>query len=268
MEKAPIKVVVAGPRGRMGSETIHMISETPHLLLVGCVDNKHNGERISDVLGLAAGDAQIYTDIEACFSALRPDVLIDFTHPEAGKAHLQAAIDYRVRPVIGTSGFTNEDVARFQKEMDEKKLGGIIAPNFAIGAVLVMKFSQMAAKYFPDIEIIELHHDQKKDAPSGTAIKTAELIQTTRQSKKQGRPDEKELIKGARGAEIDGMRIHSVRLPGLIAHQEVLLGGKGELLTLRHDSMDRASFMTGVRYAVETAMSLETLVYGLENILD
>ncbi|RYL88846.1 4-hydroxy-tetrahydrodipicolinate reductase [Sporolactobacillus sp. THM7-4] len=268
-EEKTIRVVVAGPRGRMGSESIRMITRTPELTLAAAVDHGHDGEKTGDLPGLPDQlDARVYSDIERCFSEVAPDVLIDFTNPDAGRRNLQTAIDYRVRPVIGTSGFSGEEVSGYKKQMDEKALGGIIAPNFAIGAVLVMKFSKMAAKYFPDVEIIELHHDQKKDAPSGTAVKTAELIEQSRKAKRQGAPDERETLKGARGADFDGMRIHSVRLPGLVAHQEVLFGGKGELLTLRHDSMDRASFMTGVRYATKTVMHLDTLVYGLENILD
>ncbi|WP_100488020.1 4-hydroxy-tetrahydrodipicolinate reductase [Sporolactobacillus pectinivorans] len=268
VETKQINIVVAGPRGRMGSETIRMIIGTPGFRLTAAIDDGHDKEKVGELLGISELDVPVYADIDACLSAEHPDVLIDFTNPEAGKRNLQAAIDFGVRPVIGTSGFSNEEVEGYQKLMEEKKLGGIIAPNFAIGAVLVMKFSQMAAKYFPDVEIIELHHDGKKDAPSGTAIKTAELIEKTRKPKKQGAPDERETLRGARGADFDGMRIHSVRLPGLIAHQEVLFGSKGELLTLRHDSMERASFMTGVRYSVRTVMSLDTLVYGLENILD
>ncbi|GEB76095.1 4-hydroxy-tetrahydrodipicolinate reductase [Sporolactobacillus inulinus] len=268
-EKKELRIIVAGPRGRMGSETIRMIEKAPDLTLVAAVDHGHDGARVSELVpGAEEASAKIYTDIDACFSNEQADVLIDFTNPESGKRNLQKAIDYGVRPVIGTSGFSNDEVAAYRAQMDQKKLGGIIAPNFAIGAVLVMKFSQMAAKYFPDAEIIELHHDKKKDAPSGTAVKTAELMTKTRQAKKQGAADEKETLPGARGADYEGMRIHSVRLPGLIAHQEVLFGGKGELLTLRHDSMDRASFMNGVHYAAETVMDLETLVYGLENILD
>lgn len=263
-----IKIAVAGARGRMGSETVRMILSHPEFELVGAADTKFGGERLADKLSVTGTEARIYTDIERLFSQERPDVLIDFTNPAAGKVNLQHAIDYGVHPVIGTSGFSDQDVAGFKRQMDEKQLGGLIAPNFAIGAVLVMKFSQMAAKYFPDVEIIELHHDQKKDAPSGTAVKTAELISRTRTAKRQGAEDEKETLPGARGANYEGMRIHSVRLPGLIAHQEVLFGGKGELLTLRHDSMDRASFMTGVAFAVKTAMALDTLVYGLENVLD
>lgn len=143
----------------------------------------------------------------------------------------------------------------------------MLAPNFAVGAVLLMQFATQAAKYFPDVEIIELHHDQKKDAPSGTAIKTAELISKVRPKKHQGAMDEKELLQGARGAEIDGMRIYSVRLPGLVAHQEVIFGGQGEGMTLRHDSYDRKSFMTGVNLGIKEVVKKKELVYGLEYLL-
>lgn len=263
-----IKIVVAGPRGKMGKETLHMIAQSNDLEIVAAIDHNHNGAMLSDFDDLPKVDVPIYTDIVDCFENIDANVLIDFTHPEAGKKHLKTAIDYGIRPVIGTSGFTSNEVKKFSGMMDEKKLGGIIAPNFAIGAVLLMKFSQMAAKYLPNVEIIEMHHDQKKDAPSGTATKTAELIKESRSKKAQGHPDEEETLQGARGADVDGMRIHSVRLPGLVAHQQVLFGGEGELLTLRHDSMNRLSFMNGVHYAVKTVMGLDTLVYGLENILD
>lgn len=263
-----IKIAVAGPRGKMGSEAIHMIHNTNHFELVCAIDRKNEGKFIEDLDGLPAIKAPIYTDIEQCFSNVDVDVLVDFTHPEIGKKHFQTAMDYNVRSVIGTSGFTEEDVAYFGRIAEDKKLGAIIAPNFAIGAVLMMKFAQMAAKHLPDIEIIEMHHDQKKDAPSGTAVKTAEMIRSQRESKQQGHPEETELIKGARGGEFDGLRIHSVRLPGLIAHQQVLFGGHSELLTVRHDSFHRKSFMTGVKYAIETVMNLDSLVYGLENILE
>ena len=148
-----------------------------------------------------------------------------------------------------------------------KKLGGLIAPNFAIGAILLMEFAAKASKYFPDVEIIELHHDKKKDAPSGTAIKTAELISQVREPKKQDAADETESLTGARGAEFDGMRIHSVRLPGLVAHQEVIFGAQGEGLTLRHDSYDRISFMSGVNLGIKEVVKRDKLVYGLEKLL-
>ncbi|MCH1624725.1 4-hydroxy-tetrahydrodipicolinate reductase [Fredinandcohnia quinoae] len=263
-----IKIVVAGPRGRMGKEALTLIENTEHFSLVGVIDRINEGKKVNEIKGLPNLDAIIYTDAIQCFQETAPDVLIDLTTPEIGRYHAELALDYGVRPVVGTTGFSKLDLERLSKLAKERQIGAIIAPNFAIGAILLMKFSQMAAKYFKDIEIIELHHDQKLDAPSGTAIKTAELISSVRESKKQGHPNEHETIQGARGAEFDGIHIHSVRLPGLIAHQEVMFGGHGQLLSIRHDSFNRESFMSGVKVSVETVMNLEVLVYGLENIIE
>ncbi|MFC4322675.1 4-hydroxy-tetrahydrodipicolinate reductase [Litchfieldia salsa] len=263
-----IKVVVAGPRGRMGIEAVKMIVKVDHFELVGVIDHKHDGKKLSEIEGLPQLDVMVYSDITKCFSETQPDVLVDLTTPEIGRVHTKIALEHGVRPVVGTTGFSQEDLQSLTVMAEEKKLGAIIAPNFAIGAILMMKFSQMAARYFKDIEIIELHHDQKLDAPSGTGIKTAELISAVREPKVQGHPDEKETIPGARGASYDGIHIHSVRLPGLIAHQEVLFGGDGQMLTIRHDSFNRASFMSGVKHSIETVMKIDILVYGLENIIE
>jgi 4-hydroxy-tetrahydrodipicolinate reductase len=253
----------------MGQEALKMIERTPHFELVAAVDSKNDGLQVKDLEGSpSALEAPVYDDAERCIQAVRADVFIDLTRPDIGKKHLELALDNGLRTVIGTTGFSQEDLERLTDLAYEKKTGVIIAPNFAIGAILMMKFSQMAAKYLPDIEIIEKHHDQKLDAPSGTALKTAQLITEVRQEKSQGHPDEKEDLKGARGAELEGIRIHSVRLPGLVAHQEVMFGGEGQLLTIRHDSMNRASFMPGVQLAVENVMRIEGLVYGLENIME
>lgn len=263
-----IKIVVAGGRGKMGKETILMIEKTPEFQLVGVIDRKDNGKWLQEVESFTSLDAKIYTNIEECFQVERPDILIDFTTPELGYYHTKTALEYGVRPVVGTTGFTQEEISELRHLAEEKKIGCIIAPNFAIGAILMMKFSQMAAKYMDNIEIIEMHHDQKLDAPSGTAIKTAEMIAEVRKSMKQGHPEEKETISGARGADYDGMRIHSVRLPGLVAHQQVLFGSDGQSLLIRHDSYNRASFMSGVKLSLKTVMSLETLIYGLEHIIE
>ncbi|MEH7109320.1 MULTISPECIES: 4-hydroxy-tetrahydrodipicolinate reductase [Bacillaceae] len=263
-----IRIIIAGPRGRMGREAVQLVANTEHFSLVAAVDHKHDGIMLSDLEGFhSIHNVPVYTDIEKCFQEVEADVLIDLTTPESGMYHTSTALKYNVRPVVGTTGFTKEQLAELERICLEKELGCIIAPNFAIGAVLMMKFSQMAAKYFNDVEIIELHHDQKLDAPSGTAVKTAEMISAVRESKTQGHPHEKETIKGARGAEFDGMHIHSVRLPGLIAHQQVLFGSDGQTLTIRHDSYHRGSFMSGVKVAVETVMKQNQFVYGLENIL-
>lgn len=265
----PIKIVIAGPRGRMGREAVKMVTCQRHFQLVAVIDKENDGKQLSEVESEFQGvDCLIYTDIHTCLKHTEPDCLIDLTVPEAAFYHAKAALELNVRPVVGTTGISPDELEELKALANEKKLGCIIAPNFAIGAVLMMKFSQMAAKYFGDVEIIELHHDGKLDAPSGTAIKTAEMIHEYREPKQQGHPNETEKLTGARGAEFYGMHIHSVRLPGLIAHQQVIFGAKGETLTIRHDSYDRSSFMTGVKVSVETVMKLDGYVYGLENILD
>ena len=198
---------------------------------------------------------------------LEADVWIDFTIPKVAYEHTRFALEHGLAPVVGTTGFTTEEITDLIDLSREKNIGGLIAPNFAIGAVLLMQFAAQAAKYFPNIEIIELHHDKKKDAPSGTAVKTAELISQVRQPQGQGAPDEEESLPGARGANYQGMHIHSVRLPGLVAHQEVIFGSQGEGLTLRHDSYDRVSFMTGVNLGVKEVVKRHELVYGLEHLL-
>jgi 4-hydroxy-tetrahydrodipicolinate reductase len=263
-----IKIVIAGPRGRMGREAVKLVNETNHFQLVAVIDHKNDGMTLQEIEGFQGINVPIYSDIEKCFQNNQADVLIDLTTPEVGMFHATTALNYGVRPVVGTTGFTNEELEELTRLCEEKELGCIIAPNFAIGAILMMKFSQMAAKYFTDIEIIELHHDQKLDAPSGTAVKTAQMISEVRQAKNQGHPNEKETIQGARGAQIDGMHIHSVRLPGLIAHQQVMFGADGQTLSIRHDSYNRASFMSGVKVAVESVMNINMFVYGLENILE
>lgn len=262
-----INVIIAGPRGKMGKEAVNMVSRQEGIRLVACLDRKNNGKTLMEVEELPDLNVPIYEDLNECFRSVDADVLIDLTVPEVGYIHTKAAIEHNIRPVVGTTGFTNEQIIELKELAKQKNIGGIIAPNFAIGAVLMMKFSQIAAKYLPNVEIIEKHHDQKIDAPSGTAVKTAELIMESRGYKKQGHPDEHETINGARGAEYEGMHIHSVRLPGLVAHQEVIFGGPGQLLTIKHDSFNRASFMDGVKVSVEKVMELNELIYGLENIL-
>ncbi|WP_050615405.1 4-hydroxy-tetrahydrodipicolinate reductase [Bacillus testis] len=263
-----IKIVVAGPRGRMGTEAVKLVHETEGYELAAVIDRKHDGQDLKDIGGFGGISAKIYSDIDRCLSEVKADVLIDLTTPEVGMKHTTAALKHGVRPVVGTTGFTDENLAELESLCEEKGLGCIIAPNFAVGAVLMMKFSQMAAKYFPDVEIIEMHHDRKLDAPSGTAVKTAQMIAEVREQKEQGHPDEHETLKGARGANMQGMHIHSVRLPGLVAHQQVMFGADGQTLTLRHDSYNRASFMSGVKLAVDEVMKINVLVYGLENIIE
>ena len=254
----PIKVVIAGFKGRMGQAAYHMVLEDPELELVGLIDPRASEKELAGV--------PVFHDKEGVLS-LDADVWIDFTIPKVAYEHTRFALEHGLAPVVGTTGFTAVEITELVELSRKKGLGGLIAPNFAIGAVLLMQFAAQAAKYFPNVEIIELHHDKKKDAPSGTAVKTAELISQVRQPQEQGAPDEEESLPGARGANYQGMHIHSVRLPGLVAHQEVIFGSQGEGLTLRHDSYDRVSFMTGVNLGVKEVVKRHELVYGLEHLL-
>lgn len=253
-----IQVIIAGFKGKMGSTALNMVKEDKDLALAALVDPFATETDIEGV--------PVFTSKED-LTGVQADVWVDFTTPAFAYENTKFALENGFAPVVGTTGFTSEEIEELTALSSEKKIGGLIAPNFAIGAILLMQFAAQAAKYFPNLEIIELHHDKKKDAPSGTAIKTAELISQVRESRQQGLVDEEELIAGARGADFDGMRIHSVRLPGLVAHQEVIFGAQGEGLTIRHDSYDRISFMSGVNLGIKEVVKREQLVYGLEQLL-
>ncbi|KXT76428.1 Dihydrodipicolinate reductase [Streptococcus sp. DD10] len=253
-----IKVIIAGYKGKMGQAAFNMVMSDDELELVGLLDPFTDEKEVAGVPVFKHKEEMANLDAE---------VWIDFTTPKVAYENTRFALESGFAPVVGTTGFTAEEIAKLTKLSCQKGLGGLIAPNFAIGAVLLMQFAAQAAKFLPNVEIIELHHDNKKDAPSGTAIKTAELISEQRSVFQQGAEDEEELLPGARGADINGMRIHSVRLPGLVAHQEVIFGSQGEGLTLRHDSYDRSSFMTGVNLAIKEVIKRQELVYGLEHLL-
>lgn len=253
-----IKVIIAGFKGKMGQAAYKMVTEDNTLEVVGLLDPLTSQKEVAGV--------PVFNQKEDLIG-LEADVWVDFTTPKVAYEHTRFALEHGFAPVVGTTGFTSDEIEELIELSRKRELGGLIAPNFAVGAVLLMQFAAQAAKYFPNVEIIELHHDQKKDAPSGTAIKTAELISKVRPQKPQGAMDEKEVLPGARGAELDGMRIHSVRLPGLVAHQEVIFGGQGEGLTLRHDSYDRQSFMTGLNLGIKEVVNKKELVYGLEYLL-
>lgn len=267
-ENKMIKVAIAGARGKMGIEAVHTIIKREGMELVAALDYKEVGPTLGNLeMFPDYFDIPVYTDFAQLVEDTKPDVLLDLTSPHSVYQHTKEALELNVRPVIGTTGFTDEQLQELTELARIKKIGCIIAPNFAIGAILMMKFAKEAAKYLPDVEIIEMHHDKKLDAPSGTGIKTAQMIAEVRQSKIQGHPDEKETLEGARGADFEGMKIHSVRLPGLVAHQQVLFGGDGQLLTIRHDSLNRESFMSGVAFCINTVITMDKLVYGLENII-
>jgi 4-hydroxy-tetrahydrodipicolinate reductase len=241
-----IRVLVNGAQGRMGQATVTAINADPLLTLVGTTGRNDN---LADAI-----------------HAHKAEVVVDFTNADAVLRNTQIIIASGAHPVIGSSGLRKEDVQALQATCKELKRGGLIAPNFSLGAVLMMKYAQDAAKYFQHVEIIEMHHDRKLDSPSGTALRTAEMI--AENFKPAGSTlKTKETVPGARGATYQDIPIHAIRLPGLVAHQQVIFGDTGETLTLSHDSIDRIAFMPGVCLACKKVMSLQELMYGLEQVL-
>ena len=260
-------VLVNGACGRMGQAVLKAVQDDKELSLVGAVDIR-GGADTGELVGLAPNGVLVETDLAAALDRIKPEVMIDFTRPDVVFGNVVTALKHKVSPVVGTTGLSDDQKAEIEKLAIANDTPAFIAPNFAIGAVLMMVMCKQAAKYMPDVEIIELHHDKKLDAPSGTAVQTAAMIAEVRQSHKQGHPDEKEKLAGARGAEYDGMHIHSVRLPGYVAHQEVIFGGLGQTLTIRHDSMNRESFMPGVVLAAQKVRGLDGLTIGLDKLLE
>jgi 4-hydroxy-tetrahydrodipicolinate reductase len=241
-----IKILVNGAFGRMGQEVVKTIKQDSAFELVA--------------------EAGIDDDLQQMIKKSNAQVVVDFTSPEVGYENTLKIINSNAHPVIGTTGFKAEQIAELKKVCDAKNKGGIIAPNFSIGAVLTMQFSKQAARFFPDVEIIEMHHPGKLDAPSGTAIKTAEIIAEQRQKKSSAQQPLREIITGSRGALHHDIPIHAVRLPGLVACEEVIFGGTAETLTIRHDTIHREAFMPGVILACKEVVKLKTLVYGLEHL--
>ncbi len=242
-----IRVAVLGAKGRMGAEVVRAVQAADDLSLGAAYD---------------VGDALDLSGVE---------VAVDFTHPDAVMANLRACLDAGVHAVVGTTGFDEGRLAQLRGWLAAAPgVGVLVAPNFGIAAVLMMRFAAQAARFFDSVEIVELHHPGKADAPSGTARRTAELVAAARREAGSApMPDATtSALPGARGADVDGIRVHAVRLAGLVAHQEVLLGGQGESLTIRHDSYDRASFMPGVLLGVRAVAGRPGLTVGLEALLD
>ncbi|WP_290055100.1 4-hydroxy-tetrahydrodipicolinate reductase [Amycolatopsis solani] len=243
-----INVGVLGARGRMGATVVKAVESAGDMKVVAALD---------------AGDD---------FSALaEAQVVVDFTHPDAVMDNLKYLVEHDVHAVVGTTGFSEERLASLRALLEPKpSLGVLIAPNFALGAVLAMRFAAQAAKFYASAEIIELHHNRKADAPSGTAAHTARMIAAARAEAgvTPGPDATTSELDGARGASVEDVHVHSVRLPGLVAHEEILFGGEGETLTIRHDSLDRTSFMPGVLLGVREVLKRPGLTVGLENVLD
>lgn len=243
------RVAVAGARGRMGAEVVRAVEGAPDMEVVAQIE-------VGDSLETALRDS-------------RAEVLVDFTVPESTYANILTALDCQVIPLVGTTGLGATQLDAIAQRCAQQRTPCLIAPNFALGAVLMMRFAAEAAQYLPDVEILEYHHERKVDAPSGTALKTAAMIAETRQGTAAPVPDNAfEILAGSRGGTADGpIHVHSIRLPGFVASQEVLFGAPGQRLSIRHDSIDRTSFMPGVLLAIRNTSRLDGLVVGLEHLL-
>lgn len=242
-----MKVAVIGAAGRMGSEVCRAIDADPDLQLVAKVVH-------DDELGVV--------------TTAQAEVAVEFTTPASVKSNVRYCLEHGVHVVVGATGLSQDDLSEIRTWAETSKANAFVAPNFAIGAVLMMRFAAAAAPHFDSAEVVERHHEKKVDAPSGTALRTAHLMNEARRGDWVAPPEETETVSGSRGGDVDGIHIHSLRLPGSVAHQEVVLGTAGETLTIRHDSLDRTSFMPGVILAVKKVPSLGSLTVGLEHLLD
>lgn len=258
-----IRVGVFGAGGRMGSTVCAAVAADPGLDLVAAVDPHHAGLDLRQVTGV---DLPFQVDSSSdSFERAQVDVVVDFTQLGPARENLAWLAAHGIHAVVGTTGFTDEDYASFEAAFTSSNC--VIAPNFAIGAVLLMRFAELAAPFFETAEIIELHHEQKIDAPSGTALHTAERI-VAASSEWTPDPTTNEILPGARGGSFEGVRVHAVRMRGMVAHEEVLLGTTGQTLSIRHDSYDRSSFMPGVVLAVKRVCDLPGVTVGLDPLLD
>ncbi len=264
-----LKVAVAGAAGRMGRNVVKAVHDDPETDLVAAVDVACLGEDAGALAGIGNLGLAVREDLDAALRETGAQVMVDFTLANHAHRNAPIALAAGVSPVIGTTGMSAAQLAEIDAAARKAGIGAVLAPNFAIGAVLMMLFAKQAARYMPDVEVIELHHEKKIDAPSGTAMRTLELILEGRGQDLAKRPDREEFkVEGARGGDVDGVRIHSVRLPGYVAHQECIFGGLGQTLTIRHDSIDRISFMPGVLLACKKVRAQTGLVVGLEHLLE
>lgn len=242
-----IRVLVNGASGRMGQVTVKALSADPAFAVVGQTGR---------------GDP-----LAALIQETRAQVVVDFTQPAAVYENTQTILQAGARPVIGTTGLSPKQLKKIETRCKKLKRGAVIAPNFSIGMVLMMKYAQEFVKYFPHVEIIEMHHNQKKDCPSGTALYTAEVLANARTALPASTLDIHESLPGSRGANYSKIPIHAIRLPGLVAHEQIIFGDLGETLTLRHDTVDRQCFMRGIILACKKVMKLKSLAYGLQTLL-
>ena len=266
--------MVNGATGKMGREVVKAVHAADDMTLLAAVDRNraHIGKDIGEIIGCGPLEVPVLEDLQSVLVMATQDeiqgVMVDFTHPDSVYENVRSAIAYGVRPVIGTTGLSSAQIEELSVFADKASTGCLIIPNFSIGMVLLQQAALSAARYFDHIEIIELHHNQKADAPSGTAIKTAQMLAELGKQFNPQLVKESEIIAGARGALLEeNIHIHSIRLPGMIAHQEVIFGAAGQIYTLRHDTTDRSCYMPGVLLCVRKVTELKNLVYGLEKLL-
>ncbi|NES24781.1 MAG: 4-hydroxy-tetrahydrodipicolinate reductase [Symploca sp. SIO3E6] len=272
--QSSIPVVVNGACGKMGREVIKAVSSASDMTLIGAIDNNPDylGQDVGEVVGCGPVEIPVLNDLQATLVLATQEetqgVMVDFTHPNSVYDNVRSAIAYGVRPVVGTTGLSSEEIQELADFAEKASTGCLIIPNFSIGMALLQQAAVQASQYFDHVEIIELHHNQKADAPSGTAIQTAQQMAGLGKTYNSPLVEETEKLAGARGSIADdNIRIHSVRLPGFIAHEEVIFGSPGQIYTLRHDTTDRSSFMPGVLLAIRKITQLKSLLYGLEKIL-
>ena len=276
--KKTIPVLVSGALGRMGSEVVNSVLNSPDCELVAAIDinKRNNGENISQLLNLKASDVFVSNDLEGSLCSISQDyrnekikpVLVDFTHPDSVFENTRSAIAYGISPIVGTTGLSPTQINELSIFAKKAYIGCAIIPNFSVGMVLLQQAASVAAKFYDNIELIEMHHNQKADSPSGTCIKTAEMIEEYPKKYNESIIKESESLKGVRGGLRDsGLNIHSIRLPGLLAHQVVIMGSPGETYTIRHDTIDRKAYMPGVLQAIRKIGNFNSLVYGLEKLI-
>ena len=262
-----IRVLINGAYGKMGRSMSAGIIAAGDMEIAAAVDIQGIGRDLGLLVGGEPNGLSITGDLAAAIHASKPEVLVDFTSPQVVLNNLRTALPFSLPCVVGTTGLKEPELAEVDALARQHNTAVFFTPNFALGAVLMMRFAQDAARYFPNVEVIERHHDQKLDAPSGTAVATLELIAEKREQFVQGAACESESIAGARGGDFQGARVHSVRLPGYVATQEVVFGSQGQLLTIRHDAINRDCFLPGLLLAIRKMKSFNGLVMGLEKLL-
>lgn len=264
-----IRIVMNGAAGKMGRALSAGLSALENMRIVGAVDIKCSDVDYGFLCGVNALGFGIKNDLAAVIDEVKPDVVVDFTSPGVVMENIRTAVSHKTPIVVGTTGFSEADFRQIEVWCARYETPVFIASNFALGAVLMMRFAREAAKYMPHVEVIERHHDQKLDAPSGTAVTTLEMIADVRKPLAQGNTQEFERLPGSRGGELDGMRVHSVRLPGYVATQEVVLGATGQVLCIRHDALSREAYIPGVAMAAEHIVGLKegVLLRDLDTLL-